>query len=192
VSLDRVLESSFEDATEGGFFLTAAEQETPLARQKPSEEGAEPSGNAVHALNLLRLHLLTDRRAYRDRAEKTLRAFSGALAEAPEMRGEMLVAADFLMDTPKEIVIVTPGSRAEAEPFLQRLRATFLPNRVLVIAAVGDDAAEQGKVIPLLKDKRTRGGRATAYVCEKQMCKLPTADPEVFAQQIAAPDGPQR
>ena len=29
-----------------------------------------------------------------------------------------------------------------------------------------------------------RNGQATAYVCEKNVCKLPTSDPEVFARQL--------
>jgi uncharacterized protein YyaL (SSP411 family) len=95
------------------------------------------------------------------------------------------------MGTPKEVVIVTPGSRTEADPFLRKLRPAFLPNRVLITAVLGSDLAEQAKVIPLLEGKKVRGGRATAYVCEKRVCQLPTADPEVFARQIA-PSAPPR
>ena len=36
------------------------------------------------------------------------------------------------------------------------------------------------------KRKKARGGRVTAYVCENQVCKLPTADPDVFATQLAS------
>jgi uncharacterized protein len=192
VALDRVLESSFEDKRAGGFFLTAAEEEAPLARQKPDQDGAEPSGNSVHALNLMRLHLLTDRHVYRERAEETLRAFSGTLTQAPEGSGEMLVAADFFMATPKEVVIVVPGSRTEAEPFLRRLRSVFLPHRVLITAVEGSDFAEQARVIPLLEDKKARHGRAMAYVCEKQTCKLPTSDPDVFERQITQSSPPRQ
>src|SRR4029453_13340125 len=47
------------EAGAGCFFMTAADPEGLLAREKPAGDGAEPSGNSVHALNLLRLHELT-------------------------------------------------------------------------------------------------------------------------------------
>lgn len=66
----------------------------------------------------------------------------------------MLLAIDYQLDTPKEIVIVTPNTRAEAEPFLTQLLTTFLPNRALTIvesAAVSNLARR----VPLVV---TKGG----------------------------------
>jgi uncharacterized protein YyaL (SSP411 family) len=51
IDLDRVLEKSYEDKSAGGFFLTSSEQEKLLAREKPSHDGAEPSGNSVQVMN---------------------------------------------------------------------------------------------------------------------------------------------
>jgi uncharacterized protein YyaL (SSP411 family) len=96
----------------------------------------------------------------------------------------LLLAIDFRLDTPKEVIIVTPISRREADPLLARLRSTFLPNRVLTVAVEGADLAAQARLVPLLQGKVARKGQATAYVCERNVCKVPTSDPEVFAQQI--------
>jgi uncharacterized protein YyaL (SSP411 family) len=41
-------------------------------------------------------------------------------------------------------------------------------------------------LVPLVAEKKARGGAATAYVCERGVCALPTTDAEVFAKQIAA------
>ena len=185
-ALDAVLESSFEDPDGGGYFLVGEGHEPLLAREKPATDDAEPSGNSVQALNLLRFHELTTDDRYRRRAERTLAAFAPTLVEYPSALPEMLLAVDFHHDAPKEIVVVTP-SREEAEPFLAELRATFLPNRVLVVvesAAV----AERAEIVPLVRGKLALGGRATAYVCEQQVCKRPTSDPAVFAQQIRRPE----
>ena len=59
IALDAVLERDFEDREGGGFFQTSHDHEQLLAREKPSYDGAEPSGNSVHALNLLRLAEMT-------------------------------------------------------------------------------------------------------------------------------------
>jgi len=185
LALDGVLEEHYEDREAGGYFRTSHDHEALLAREKPAYDGALPAGNSVQAMNLLRLHELTAEDRFRRRAEAVLRAFAARLDDFPASLSEMLLAADFLLDTPKQLVIVTPASRRDAEPFLERLRDTFLPNRILVVAAEGPDLAAQAERIPLLEGKVAREGRATAYVCESNVCRLPTTDPEVFARQIA-------
>jgi uncharacterized protein YyaL (SSP411 family) len=184
IALDRVLEQRYEDA-KGGYFATADDHERLLARAKPGVDGAEPSGNSVQALNLLRLHELLDDDRHRVRAEATLRAFSSRVQESPDVVSELLLAADHHTDTPKQIVIVTPSDRAQAAPLLDALRATFVPNRSLVVAAEGSDLRTQAALLPLLEGKRAFGGRPTAYVCERRVCERPTSDPQQFAAQLA-------
>ena len=187
VALDDVLEGSFEDREGGGFFLIGEGHEPLLAREKPASDGAVPSGNSVHALNLLRLYELTTDDGYRRRAERTLTAFAPSLSGHPAALPEMLLAVDFHHGVPKEIVIVTP-SRQDAEPFLAKLRGTFLPNKVLAVVE-SSDVEERSEVVPLVRGKLALGGLATAYVCERQICKRPTSDPDVFVQQIQAKSG---
>jgi uncharacterized protein YyaL (SSP411 family) len=184
IGLDATLEEHYEDKRGGGFFLTSDDHEKLLARDKPSYDGAEPSGNSVHALNLLRLHELTTKDGYRQRAERLLTAFGAVLARSPSSLAEMLLAVDFFRDAAKEIVIVVRGPHSAAEPYLAKLRDAFLPNRVLVIASEGAELDALARVVPLVKGKVARDGRPTAYVCEKAACELPTTDPEVFATQL--------
>jgi uncharacterized protein YyaL (SSP411 family) len=185
IALDDVLQKHYEDPQNGGFFLTSDDHASLLARQKPGYDGAEPSGNSVEALNLLRLEELTSPdRGYGQRAERTLGAFRRALIDRPESLSEMLIALDFRRDSPKEIVIVTPTARAEAEVFLVQIRRQFVPNRVLAVVTEGADQSAQEQLVPTIRAKVARGGKATAYVCERQTCELPTTDPLVFAQQI--------
>jgi uncharacterized protein YyaL (SSP411 family) len=183
IALDRVLAQHYEDSAAGGFFRTSDDHEALLAREKAGFDEAEPSGNAVQLHNLFRLHEFTTRDGYRERAERTMRFFNGMLRESPMAAAEMLVAVDFRHDTPKEIVIVVPGQRREAEPFLDRVRSTFLPNRILAIVSE-ENATQHARLIPLVEGKYARDGRPTAYVCENRICDLPTTDPEVFAKQI--------
>ena len=184
IELDEVLEEHYEDRAFGGFFMTSGDHEQLLAREKPAYDGAEPSGNSVAVLNLLRLHEFTTRDEYRQRAEKAFRAFESVLKRAPAALSEMMLALDFHLDTPKEVVIVALESREQAEPFLAKLRETFLPNRILAVVAGGVTLEEQTSLIPLLEGKRAIKGKTTAYVCEQRVCELPTSDPAVFAAQI--------
>ncbi|MCZ6777606.1 MAG: thioredoxin domain-containing protein [Acidobacteria bacterium] len=184
VALDRVTETHYEDAEHGGFFMTSKDHEKLLAREKPAYDGAEPSGNSVAILNLLRLYELTTQERYRLRAERALRAFHDTLERAPTALSEMLLAVDFHLDTPKEIIIVTGGPREEAEPLLARFRRVFLPNRVLVVVAESEDLQSLARLVPLVSYKVAQHGKPTAYVCERRVCDLPTSDPRVFEQQI--------
>jgi len=184
LSLDAVLSEHFEDREAGGFFMTADDHEELLAREKPAHDGAEPSGNSVHALNLMRLHELTGDDGYRRRAVATLGAFRGRLEGAPLSLSEMLLALEFHLDAAKQIVIVAPGSWENAEPLLAVLRSRFVPNRVLAAVGEGEELQALQQRIPSLEGKRALGGRTTAYVCRAWVCDRPTSDPEVFASQL--------
>ena len=192
IALDKVLDRLFEDQANGGYFLTGATHERLLAREKPAYDGAEPSGNSVEALNLQRLAEFTGNDRYRVRAERTLRAFGRTLESSPTTLSEMLLAVDFRLDAPKEVVIVTRNTREEAHSLLTKFRSMYLPNRILVVAVEGHDLSDQAKLVPLLEGKVALGGQPTAYVCERGACKLPTRDPEVFARQLGGARGAAR
>ena len=185
IELDGVLEKHYEDKEKGGFFMTSNDHETLLVREKPRYDGAEPTGNSVQALNLLRLAELTTKKSYHQRALKTLKAFSGILTKNPNALTEMLSAVDFYYDQVKEIIIVTPpGKKEEAETFLKIFRKKFLPNCLLIVASEGEHLKALTKIVPLVENKLPLKGKATAYVCEKGICQLPTNDPLVFSRQI--------
>ena len=182
--LQSVMDAVFWDSAGGGYFLTASDSEKLLAREKPSYDGAEPAGNSVALLNLLRLYELTTQDDYRSRAEDLLRSLQNKWSRYPTSVPKLLCGVDFMVDGAKEVVVVVAEDMREAEPFLTQLRASFVPNRVLSVVSQGDHLQRTGEVVPLVKGKMARGGKATAYVCERQVCDLPTSDPTVFAAQL--------
>ncbi len=185
IDLHDTLEKEFWDEDAGGFFITGDNAEELLTREKPYYDGAEPSGNSIAINNLLELHEFTTDDKYRAMAEKALSAFAIYLQRGPTAVPQMMAALDFYLDTPKEIVIVKPREGGDIEPFLAKLSAQYLPNCVLVVTREGEELEALAKVVPLVGGKVALGGEPTAYVCEKQVCKLPTADPEIFAKQIS-------
>lgn len=111
------------------------------------------------------------------------------ILHTPIALSEMLLALDFFLDRPKEIVIVTPeGKEDAAEPFLQVLRRRFLPNRVLIVTAEGNRLASLSQIVPGVRNKTAIDGKATAYVCDAGNCQLPTTDPAVFSEQLRQAD----
>jgi uncharacterized protein YyaL (SSP411 family) len=184
--LEGILAEHYEDR-EGGFFMTADDHEALIAREKPAVDGALPSGNAVAALNLLRMGALTADSDYTNRAEKALAAFSKSLASNPTAFAGLLTALDFLHSQPREIIIALPGNdQAAATPFLDILRSHHLPGKVLIVVGENHGRESLGKISPVVRNRRAKDGKATAYVCQNHTCRMPTTDPEEFARLLYA------
>jgi uncharacterized protein YyaL (SSP411 family) len=78
----------------GGFFYSATDAEKLFARAKDQHDGAQPSGNSVATMNLLRLAAKTGDNRYRSLAEKAMKAFSPTLGNNPESMSTMVAALD--------------------------------------------------------------------------------------------------
>ena len=152
-------------------------------RMKDDYDGAEPSGNSVAALNLLRLAQMTDRKAFRDSAARTLCAFASRIMAMPSAVPQMLVAYEFSLSKPKQIILVGGRSAAETAEMLGILDAAFAPHRIITAGGRGVAQILAG-YLPVIETMTGIHGKATAYVCENYTCKLPTADAAKFAELI--------
>jgi hypothetical protein len=184
LSLQETLDAHYADDVGGGYFASADDHERLLAREKPGQDGALPSGNSIAAQNLLRLAALTGDDRYRERAAMLFSAFHELLTRAPTALPEMLLALDFDLEPTQEIIVIRPPSGGDLASMLAPLRSAHLPNRVLVVATEGSDFRAHAAAVPLVAGKLAQGGKVTAYVCENRVCKRPTTDPEIFAAQI--------
>jgi uncharacterized protein YyaL (SSP411 family) len=185
LALAEEAEARFGDPQGGGWFTSADDHERLLVREKPTHDGAEPSGASVALLNCYRLSAFTNDERWRRRGEAALRHYAAPLREHPLALAEMLLAVDFATDAPREVVLVWPEGEPAPEPFLSVLRRAFLPNRALAGAPEGDGLARLGRVAPVAEGKVAAGGQTTAYVCERGQCRLPAIAPEKLASQIA-------
>jgi uncharacterized protein YyaL (SSP411 family) len=177
-------ERLFADPAGGGWFQTATDHDRLLAREKPTHDGAEPSGASVAVLNALRLHAFTTEERWWKVAEAALRHYAPLLEAQPAALSEMLLALDFATDAAHEVVLVWPEGEPVPEPFVSVLRRSFLPNHALCGAPEGEGLARLGAVAPVAAGKMA-AGRPTAYVCERGLCRLPAIAPEKLAAQIA-------
>jgi uncharacterized protein YyaL (SSP411 family) len=175
-SLTKTMRNLFEDADEGGFFSTGEADETLVLRMKEDYDGAEPGGNSIAMLNLLRLARTLGREEYAESAMRGLRAFAPKMKAAPSGLPQMLVAYQFSLQVPRQIVLA--GSERELLPFLDELRLRFLPEYTLLRAGGAQTA------VPGLADKQPVEGRAAAYVCQDFACQLPTTDVSRFAELL--------
>jgi len=98
----------------------------------------------------------------------------------------MLLALDFYWDKRVEIVMIAPPDGKGLEEMLAPVRATFYPNRVLVVATESEQLESHAELNPLLADRIARDGKTTAYLCQNFVCGFPTSDPATFTEQLAA------
>jgi uncharacterized protein len=181
IAITEKMRERFEDPEKGGFFTSPEGDDSLVMRMKDDYDGAEPSGNSIAALNLLRLAQITNRLEYRDAAERTIVAFEPRLSVASAALPQMLAACEFLTGDPRQIVIVGDKDAADTRELLQALFTRFLPNRIILLVDSDATRAALSSAIPSIGDMRKLDGRAAAYVCRDYACQLPVSEPAGLA-----------
>ena len=140
-------------------------------RMKEDYDGAEPSGNSVSLMNLLRLFRITGNERYETAANKLIAAFSEKAQSGPYGLPQMLAAWELSVSPNREIVI---AGELPAE-MIRLLRKKFDPNRVLLAAG-----PELVQYHPASAEMR---GPAI-YICENFACQAPVSNKEGLARLL--------
>lgn len=178
LALQKKMDALFADAMGGGYFSTNGKDASVLLRLKEEYDGAEPSANSVAALNLLRLAAMTGSTSWREQANRLFQSQSATLLDSPIALPQLLVALQFSLAKPLQIVFATSEpSDATLVPLQRELHQKFVPQKIVMHAR---DTETQREAAPI-------EGKATAYVCIDFACKLPTNDPAVLRKQITSP-----
>jgi len=169
-------------APEGGYYATAEGHDANLlTRVMDDTDNVEPGPASIAALNLLRLHEFTGRKEFRTVAEATLERFGAKMRDHPLSLPQMLVALDFALGNPRQVVIAGDPGEARTRALLKEFRARFVPVSVLIVVPEGPAGEKLRRIQPFLENLRPLDGKPTAYVCVGYACDLPTSDPKVLA-----------
>jgi uncharacterized protein YyaL (SSP411 family) len=170
----------FADRERGGFFQTGSDADELVVRPKDLYDNAVPSGNSAAAEALLRLALFTGEARYEDAAVSALRLIRDVMTSAPGGFGQALCALDLFLGPSYEVAIVGDPKAADTKALLDEVvRARWRPNLVLAVAAPDDEDA--AKTVPLLADRPSIDEQATAYVCQRFVCRLPVTEAAALA-----------
>jgi uncharacterized protein YyaL (SSP411 family) len=159
----------FGDPDRGGFFLTPADGEALVARQKAFDDNPTPSGHSMLAFVLLRLARIWGDDELERQAVGALRLVRDLLPRAPTAFGRALCALDLHLSVPRELAIVGGPDSDVARAALGR----FDPNAVVAFGPADD--------VPLLEGKALVDGKPAVYVCERFACRAPVTDPAELA-----------
>jgi len=169
IALAEAMILKFYDAANGGFWQGAAEAKDLILRVKDDYDGAEPSGNSVATLTLLKLAAITGREDLRRPAEATLRLFAQRLQNYPQAMPCLLQAVDFWLEEPQRVVIAGDPADVGTRELLRAAHSVYQPNKIVQgnLGAVGE----------FVRTLPAKNG-AVAYLCTGVACQPPANRPE--------------
>ncbi len=153
----------FHDGEGGGFFATAADDESLLLRLKDDYDGAEPAGNSILLACLARLAVALDRADLRDLAESTVRFFAPTLRAQPHALPQLLAAAGLVRSPPAQVVLEGDPGEEVFEGLARAVHGAYAPDRVV---------------------SRVEGSAVSGHVCRDAACQAPTVDSEELLAQM--------
>jgi hypothetical protein len=169
----------FWDDAIGGFFDSAHDAEALIARPRELTDNAVPAGSSLAAELLLRLGDLTGSDHDRRRGSWVIETLGEPLARYPTAFGHALGAAELVVHGATEVALVGALGADDFEALVRETASHYLPSLILAGGAAGaSDAA------PLLKDRESIGGAATAYVCRGYVCDAPVTDAHSLGAQL--------
>jgi uncharacterized protein YyaL (SSP411 family) len=184
LALQAATDALFWDDAHGGYFFTADDGEQLLVRQKEVYDGAIPSGNAVTAMNLVRMARITGRTAFADRAARVFAAFAPDTARGASAHSHLADALQLASSPSLEVVIAGDPEADDTAALLEVVRATHRPQAALLLVPSGPDGDLVRELAPFTADHAPIDGRAAAYLCRDFACRMPTTDPEELRQLL--------
>ncbi|PWU13736.1 MAG: thioredoxin domain-containing protein [Verrucomicrobia bacterium] len=167
IALAEGMLARFYDSDHGGFWQSAAGAIDLILRVKEDYDGAQPSGNSVAIMGLLRMGKITDRKEFIAAAEKSLRLFASRLQQMPQAVPYLLQALDFSLEEPKRAVLAGLASERGGKDLLFGIHSIYQPNKAVL--------GNAGPVEPFAKTLPAKDG-AVVYVCTGTACRPPTKD----------------
>jgi uncharacterized protein YyaL (SSP411 family) len=175
LALAEAMLARFYDSEHGGFWQSPTSATDLILRVKEDYDGAEPSGNSVAILTLLKLGKLTDRKEFTQAAEKSLRLFGGRLQQSPQAVPCMLQALDFWLDEPRRAVVAGEPANTKTRELLRAVHSLYQPNKVVL--------GNTGAVEPFARTLPVKEV-PVVYVCTGTACQPPTQQPEKLRELL--------
>ncbi|KAF7804822.1 spermatogenesis-associated protein 20 [Senna tora] len=185
IELQETQDALFLDREGGGYFNTPGEDPSVLLRVKEDHDGAEPSGNSVSAINLIRLaSMVAGNKAeyYRRNAEHLLAVFENRLKDMAMAVPLMCCAVDMLcVPSRRQVVVVGERTSKEFESMLATAHAFYDPNRTVVHINPNNKKEMEfweahNSNIALMAKNNYAVDRVSALVCQNFTCSPPVTD----------------
>ncbi|CAN6693799.1 unnamed protein product [Malus baccata var. baccata] len=189
----------FLDREGGGYFNTPGEDPNILLRVKEDHDGAEPSGNSVSVINLVRLaSMIAGNKSdhYRRDADHVLAVFETRLKDMAMAVPLMCCAADMLaVPSRKQVVLVGRKHSAEFENMLAAAHASYDTNKTVIHIDPANSEEVQfwesnNSNIALMAKNHFAADKVVALVCQNFTCSAPATDPGSLKALLSGKSSP--
>ena len=172
--MTEILEKQFK-ALSGGFYQTDGQDESLILRKMSFSDGAEPSGNAIHCENLLRLYHITFEDAYLNQAEDIFKAAEPFMISYPTGYCFHMLNLMRYYD-PKYFTAIIAFNDLESHKLelSQLFFDAYIPHRALIWKKNKDK--EIIRLLPFLNEYPSINGKTTLYLCYKGACQKPIVE----------------
>jgi uncharacterized protein len=155
----------------GAFYQTDGSDKNLILRRCQFSDGAEPSGNAIHTENLLKLFQLTLNYDYLHQAEDVLKAVRDYAENYPLGYCYHLMNLNFYYNKKKPVFVIALNSKREYEEELkQRLYSRFIPYKGVIWQT---QDVELEELLPFTKEQEALQDQTTLYLCHEGTCQKP-------------------
>lgn len=174
IALTHEVQHSFQ-AEHGAFYLTNGKDPNLLIRRCEFYDGAEPSGNAVQAENLLRLYQITGVQYYLNDALSILKAAKEHIDLYPPGACYHLMCLMRYLDSKSPTIIISLNDEQSLmDEIKQMLSGHFIPNKSVIWLRGSDE--ELRDLLPICRNTPPIQGKTTIYICYSNHCLLPIVD----------------
>ncbi len=172
LKLAEITDRLFEDTENGGYFFSSGDDTGSSVRLKEGYDGAVPSGNSVHMLNLLRLSLIIGNNDMFVKAKKIADAFNAEIERGAPFHSYMMIAVDYAISKP--YLVTVPDNTPELEKVRRSVWENFFPHVELVFAN-SDLVDLLAKLNHFIEKEVTKN---QISVCSRIECLLPPKNEE--------------
>jgi uncharacterized protein len=182
IEMEEILRIEFK-AEGGGFYQTDGKDPHLILRQCQFADEAEPSGNALHCENLLRLHLMTQDPVYLQQAQDILKAVKKYLdSYPPGYTFHLRNILRFYQPEAPLIVVALNAIEEYRDEIRDLLFRNFIPHRAIVWRPYNENSLST--ILPAVKGYAPLKGKTTVYICHNRICELPLTDISEIALAI--------
>jgi len=181
IELADALEQKYKADT-GAYYQAAPDDQHLLIRKCHFADGAEPSGNAVHAENLIRLWQITGDDRYLLSAEDIFKAVKHYVDAYPLGYCYHLMALQRYFDTQKATCIIALDDESRG---LEEIKIAFSqkksPHHALIWKHPNDTALDTLQHVQNLPNAHKK---TTLYICREGVCSAPISDIDAIEKAI--------
>ncbi|MCH9630683.1 MAG: hypothetical protein S4CHLAM37_06870 [Chlamydiia bacterium] len=185
IKYTKILETEFK-SEDGAFYFSHENHDSLLLRKCEFNDGSEPSGNSVHAENLLRLFQITQNSEYLSQAEDIFKAAMALFTQQPQSCTNLMSSLLRYWDKKAILLVAVIDEDMTLENELRDfLRNNYTPH--LTVVWKFQSSEEQLLLeLPHLSEKTRIDGQSAIYLCTREKCLPPVLKIDDLKKEISS------